>query len=168
MIFKSHGTLSSSGNEQTTPSEVQVLCCIKNTNTSRRIHMAWFYLFKVRKHAKLNSMLLRDTFRSGKTVEVAREWETEFRTVFEPGGWDEVTRQKEGVDVCAYNPLFINWVRVLRVHFFNTLKKIFFSIMVYHRILNIPLCYTVKVKVAQSCPTLCDPMEFSRQEYWSG
>ena len=22
--------------------------------------------------------------------------------------------------------------------------------------------------VAQSCPTLCDPMEFSRQEYWSG
>ena len=26
----------------------------------------------------------------------------------------------------------------------------------------------VKVKVAQSCPTLCDPMEFSRPEYWSG
>ena len=35
----------------------------------------------------------------------------------------------------------------------------------------------VKVLVAQSCPTLCDPMdfslpgssvEFSRQEYWSG
>ena len=31
----------------------------------------------------------------------------------------------------------------------------------------------VKVKVAQSCPTLCDPidiqsMEFSRTEYWSG
>ena len=31
-----------------------------------------------------------------------------------------------------------------------------------------------KVKVAQWCPTLCDPMgyiqsmEFSRQEYWSG
>ena len=30
-----------------------------------------------------------------------------------------------------------------------------------------------KVKVAQSCPTLCDPlaiqsMEFSRPEYWSG
>ena len=74
-------------------------------------------------------------------------------------------KQKEGVDVCAYNPLFINWVRVLHVHFFNTLKKIFFSIMVYHRILTIPLCYTVKVKVAQSCPALCDPMEFSRPEY---
>ena len=31
----------------------------------------------------------------------------------------------------------------------------------------------VKVKVTQSCPTLCDPMdypvmEFSRPEYWSG
>ena len=34
----------------------------------------------------------------------------------------------------------------------------------------------VKVEVAQSCPTLCDPMdyqapqsmEFSRQEYWTG
>ena len=32
----------------------------------------------------------------------------------------------------------------------------------------------MKVKVAQSCPTLCDPMdsiqsmEFSRPEYWSG
>ena len=26
----------------------------------------------------------------------------------------------------------------------------------------------LKVLVAQSCPTLCSPMEFSRQEYWSG
>ena len=26
----------------------------------------------------------------------------------------------------------------------------------------------VKVKVTQSCLTLCDPMEFSRPEYWSG
>ena len=26
----------------------------------------------------------------------------------------------------------------------------------------------MKVKVAQSCPTLCDPMDFSRPEYWSG
>ena len=25
-----------------------------------------------------------------------------------------------------------------------------------------------EVKVTQSCPTLCDPMEFSRSEYWSG
>ena len=25
----------------------------------------------------------------------------------------------------------------------------------------------VKVKAVQSCPTLCDPMEFSRPEYWS-
>ena len=24
------------------------------------------------------------------------------------------------------------------------------------------------VQVAQLCPTLCDPMEFSRPEYWSG
>ena len=34
------------------------------------------------------------------------------------------------------------------------------------------LSCTVKVKIAQSCPTLCDPMdwsmEFSRPEYWSG
>ena len=38
------------------------------------------------------------------------------------------------------------------------------------------LCYvkeSVKVKVTQSCLTLCDPwtiqpMEFSRSEYWSG
>ena len=35
------------------------------------------------------------------------------------------------------------------------------------------LLYNVKVKVYQSCPTLCDPvdsksMEFSRPEYWSG
>ena len=33
---------------------------------------------------------------------------------------------------------------------------------------------SMKVKVAQSCPTLCDPMDyiqsmdFSRPEYWSG
>ena len=26
----------------------------------------------------------------------------------------------------------------------------------------------VKVKIAQSCPMLCNPMEFSRPEYWSG
>ena len=25
-----------------------------------------------------------------------------------------------------------------------------------------------KVRVAQECPTLCDPMDFSRPEYWSG
>ena len=25
-----------------------------------------------------------------------------------------------------------------------------------------------EVKVSQLCLTLCDPMEFSRQEYWSG
>ena len=32
-------------------------------------------------------------------------------------------------------------------------------------------CMKEKVKVTQSCPTLCDPiqsMEFSRLEYWSG
>ena len=27
---------------------------------------------------------------------------------------------------------------------------------------------TVEVRVTQSCLTLCDPMEFSRPEYWSG
>ena len=26
----------------------------------------------------------------------------------------------------------------------------------------------MKVKVSQLCPTLCDPMEFSRPEYWRG
>ena len=26
----------------------------------------------------------------------------------------------------------------------------------------------VKVEVSQLCPTLCNPMEFSRPEYWSG
>ena len=26
----------------------------------------------------------------------------------------------------------------------------------------------VKVKVTQSCSTLCNPMEFSGPEYWSG
>ena len=26
----------------------------------------------------------------------------------------------------------------------------------------------LKVKVAQSSPTLCDPKEFSRSQYWSG
>ena len=26
----------------------------------------------------------------------------------------------------------------------------------------------VKVKVTQLCPTLCNPMDFSRPEYWSG
>ena len=25
-----------------------------------------------------------------------------------------------------------------------------------------------KVRVAQECPTLCDPTDFSRPEYWSG
>ena len=33
-------------------------------------------------------------------------------------------------------------------------------------------CLKVKVKIAQACPILCDPMEqsmeFSRPEYWSG
>ena len=28
--------------------------------------------------------------------------------------------------------------------------------------------FVVKVKVTQSCLTLCDPMDFSRPEYWSG
>ena len=42
----------------------------------------------------------------------------------------------------------------------------------------VAVCVCVCVLVAQSCPTLCDPMdcspqtpsttEFSRQEYWSG
>ena len=35
------------------------------------------------------------------------------------------------------------------------------------------MCMKIKVLVAQSCLTLCDdrealPMEFSKQEYWSG
>ena len=29
-------------------------------------------------------------------------------------------------------------------------------------------CMKVKVKVAQSCPSLCNLMAFSRPEYWSG
>ena len=29
-------------------------------------------------------------------------------------------------------------------------------------------CMKVKVKAAQSCPTVCNLMEFSRSEYWSG
>ena len=37
----------------------------------------------------------------------------------------------------------------------------------YVKALNFATCL-VKVKVSQLCPTLCDPMEFSRQEYWSG
>ena len=28
--------------------------------------------------------------------------------------------------------------------------------------------FVLCVLVAESCPTLCDPMEFSRQKYWSG
>ena len=35
------------------------------------------------------------------------------------------------------------------------------------RMLLMTCAYTV-VKVAQLSPTLCDPMEFSRPEYWSG
>ena len=71
-------------------------------------------------------MLLRDTFRSGKTVEAARnEKQNSGQCLNLVGGMRSPGRrnQKEGVDVCAYNPLFINWVRVLHVHFFNTLKK---------------------------------------------
>ena len=26
----------------------------------------------------------------------------------------------------------------------------------------------MNIKVTQSCPTLCNPVEFSRPEYWSG
>ena len=39
-----------------------------------------------------------------------------------------------------------------------------------HCVLAYKVSKSVKVKVAQSqsCLTLCDPMEFSRQEYWSG
>jgi len=37
------------------------------------MHIAGCYLFKIRKHAKLNNLLLRDTFRGGKAVEEARE-----------------------------------------------------------------------------------------------
>ena len=34
---------------------------------------------------------------------------------------------------------------------------------------NIPRLTQVKVvKVAQLCPTPCNPMEFSRPEYWNG
>ena len=33
---------------------------------------------------------------------------------------------------------------------------------------NWSLTLPVKVKATQSCPTLCNPMEFSRPEYWNG
>ena len=32
----------------------------------------------------------------------------------------------------------------------------------------ISVVWKVKVKVTRLCPTLCDPMKFSRPEYWSG
>ena len=54
------------------------------------------------------------------------------------------------------------------------MKQIFYTL----KNENIIVPITVKVLTAQSCPTLCDPMdcslagpfvhEFSRQEYWSG
>ena len=37
----------------------------------------------------------------------------------------------------------------------------------YVKDVNFATCQ-VKVKVSLLCPTLCDPMEFSRPEYWSG
>ena len=37
-----------------------------------------------------------------------------------------------------------------------------------HNKLRKALKMGMKVKVAQSCLTLCDSMEFSRPEYWSG
>ena len=54
------------------------------------------------------------------------------------------------------------------------MKQIFYTL----KNENIIVPITVKVLTAQSCPTLCDPVdcslagpfvhEFSRQEYWSG
>ena len=59
-----------------------------------------------------------------------------------------------------------------------TLKKLFHKIKAEIAYLNLfyearvtLVLKAVKVKVTQSCLTLCDPMEsmeFSRPEYWSG
>ena len=60
----------------------------------------------------------------------------------------------------------------------STLKKLFCKIKAEIAYLNFfyearvtLVLKAVKVKVTQSCLTLCDPMEsmeFSRPEYWSG
>ena len=45
--------------------------------------------------------------------------------------------------------------------------------IIQYKFSSVCVCVCVCVKVAQSCPSLCDPMdytvmEFSTPEYWSG
>ena len=69
----------------------------------------------------------------------------------------------------------------VRCFFFKGLKKIFFPIIIcsLHQLAKNDLLgiyyvqISVKVKVTQSCPTLCNlwttqSIEFFRPEYWSG
>ena len=53
----------------------------------------------------------------------------------------------------------------ISMFFLNSVKEVFYSGEYFQSLQNLK----VKVKVAQSCPTLCERvMEFSRPEYWSG
>ena len=50
-------------------------------------------------------------------------------------------------------------------------KTVVINVICLFTILTFALRKAMKVKVAQSCPTLCNPMvylEFSRPVYWSG
>ena len=60
----------------------------------------------------------------------------------------------------------------------RVVSSVYLRLLIFLPAILVPACnssslafhmmYSAYVKVPQSCLTLCDPMEFSRPEYWSG
>ena len=53
-------------------------------------------------------------------------------------------------------------------YLFNRVLKVFASVLKQEKEIKGIQIGKVKVKVIQSCPTLCDPMDYTFREMWSG
>ena len=62
-----------------------------------------------------------------------------------------------------YSKVIHIYIYIYTPHTHTNILKIFFSIMVYHGILNIVPCaiQSVCAKSLRSCPTLCNPIDYS-------
>ena len=136
---------------------------------SRTFHLFWHHLREVEQHGIW--LFLHQARIKNHSNQIALDWndyKKKIRKHLKCPWWTQnFTDQWEMPDLPILRTIEFVWSRVFT--FGKVTKCTQVRVMCYGK---------VKVFMAQSCPTLCDPMdcsppghlstEFSRQEYWSG